>query len=127
MKILHHVLRVLLGLLCIIPICGTLGVFPAPTADLYTPSGWAFMSALMASGYLMPLMGLTFAAVLVCVILNKTALAAIILLPMTVNIICFHAFVDIGLLNPAASMGIVLAVLNGFFLWEGRGRYTQLA
>ena len=78
MKILHSVCRVLLGLLCIVPILGTTGVFPAPTADLYTPIGWAFMSALMASGYLMPLLGLTFFVVLACVILNRTALAAII-------------------------------------------------
>lgn len=126
MKILHSVCRVLLGLLCIVPILGTTGVFPAPTADLYTPSGWAFMSALMASSYLMPLLGLTFFVVLACVILNRTALAAIILLPMTVNIVCFHAFVDTGLLNPAASMGILLALLNGFFLWSNRQAYRTL-
>ncbi len=126
MKILHHVCRVLLGLLCIIPICGTLGVFPAPTADLYTPNGWAFMSAIMASGYLMPLMGLTFFAVLLCTILNRMALAAIIALPLTVNIVCFHAFVDTGLFSAPASMGVLLLVLNAFFVWESRGRYAQL-
>jgi hypothetical protein len=127
MKILHHVCRILLGLLCLLPILGTLGVFPAPTADLYTPSGWAFMSALMASGYLMPVLGLTFFAVFVCVVTNRMALGAIILLPLTVNIVCFHAFVDTGLLHPAASMGIVLALLNAFFLWENWSRYKALA
>lgn len=126
MKIVRIVMRILLCLLLVIPVLGTLGVFPAPTADLYTPNGWAFMSALMASGYMMPLLGILCAVAFILTAINKTALAAILLAPMTVNVIAFHAFVDTGLLNPAASLGILLLILNAFFLWDNRATYKTL-
>lgn len=126
MKILNIVMRVLLGLLLVTPILGATGVFPAPTADLYTPTGWAFMSALMASGYLMPLLGILCAVCVVLIAMNKTALAAILLAPMTVNVICFHAFVDTGLVSPSAIMGVLLLILNAYFLWVNRMKYKAL-
>lgn len=126
MKILRIILRALLGLLLLLPILGTAGVFPAPTADLYTPSGWAYMEALMNAGYVMPLLGITFFAVLVLTIINRMALAAVILAPVTVNIICFHALVDTGLISPSASLGILLFILNAFFLWDNRTKYKAL-
>jgi len=84
------------------------------------------MSALMASGYMMPLLGILCAVVIVLTAINKTALAAILLAPMTVNVLAFHAFVDTGLFHPAASLGILLFVLNAFFLWDNRAKYTTL-
>lgn len=126
MKIVRIVLRVLLCLVLLLPILGTLGVFPEPTADLYTPNGWAFMQALMASGYMMPLLGILCAVVFVLTAMNKTALAAVLLAPMTVNVIAFHAFVDTGILHPAASLGILLFALNAFFLWDNRATYRAL-
>lgn len=126
MKIVRIVLRVLLCLLLAIPLLGTLGVFPAPTADLYTPNGWAFMSALMGSGYMFPLLGIVSAVVVILTLMNKMALAAIVLAPMTVNVIAFHTFVDTGLFTPNASLGILLLVLNAFFLWDNRSKYKTL-
>ena len=126
MKYVRAVLRILLCLLLLLPILGATGVFPAPTADLYTPSGWAFMSALMAAGYLLPLLAILCVVVIALTIMNKTALAAILLAPMTVNVIAFHAFVDTGLLHPAASLGILLLILNAFFLWDNRATYRNL-
>ncbi len=126
MKILNIVMRILLGLLLVTPILGATGVFPAPTADLYTPTGWAFMSALMASGYIMPLLGILCAMCVVLIAMNKTALAAILLAPMTVNVICFHAFVDTGLVSPSAIMGVLLLILNAYFLWVNRMKYKAL-
>jgi hypothetical protein len=104
MKILTIILKVLLGLLFIMPVLGTLGVFPAPTADLYTPQGWAFMSAMMATGYMMPLLGITFAICLILLVTGRTALMAIILAPVTVNIICFHVFLDATPVSASSSM-----------------------
>ncbi len=105
MKILTIVLRVLFILLLLTPILGASGVFPAPTADLYTPNGWAFMSALIATGYMLPLLAVLCAVCVVLLIMNRTALTAALIAPMTVNVIMFHAFVDTGLINPAASLG----------------------
>lgn len=126
MKILRIILRVLLCLLLVTPILGVLGVFPAPTADLYTPSGWAFMSALMASGYMFPLLGLLSAVCLVLFAIGRTALGAVLLAPMSVNVIFFHALVDTGLLHPSAIMGVLLFLLNAFFLWDNRAKYRAI-
>ncbi len=120
MKVLNIILRVLLGLLILTPILGATGVFPAPIADFYTPQGWAFMSALMATGYMMPLIGLTCAAALVLVIMNKMTSAAILLAPLSVNVILFHLFLDGGVFIPDAIMGDLLFVLNAYFLYRGR-------
>jgi putative oxidoreductase len=126
MKIINGIARVLLGLLVSTPILGVTGVFPEPTADLYTPEGWAFMSALMDAGYLMPLLAITCVVVLVLTIMNKMALAAVILAPLSVNIICFHAFVDTGLLSPSPILGELLFLLNVYFLWVNRAKYKAL-
>ncbi|MBP9850354.1 MAG: hypothetical protein KBC47_01540 [Candidatus Peribacteraceae bacterium] len=126
MKILHNVMRTLFALVLVTPILGALGVFPSPTADLYTPAGWAFMSALMATGYMMPLLGILCAAGLILVVLNKTALAAIVMLPMTVNVVLFHAVVDTGLFTVNASLGWVLLICNAYFLYENTEKYKKL-
>lgn len=126
MKILRIVLRVLVCLLLLTPILGATGVFPAPTADLYTPSGWAFMSAIMATPHMFPLIAITCGVSLVFFLMRRDALAAVILAPLTVNVIGFHAFVDTGLLSPSASLGIVLLVCNAFFLWDNRKKYKVL-
>lgn len=126
MHILRIVLRILLCLLLLLPVLGTLGVFPPPTEDMYTPEGWVFFSALLTSGYLLPLLGATFLVCLILTILNRTALAAILLAPLTVNIVFFHAMLDSGLFSASAIMGNVLLVLNLFFLWDGRMQYREL-
>lgn len=126
MKIVNIIARILLGLLVLTPILGVTGVFPEPTADLYTPEGWAFMSALMATPHMFYLIALTCAAVLVLTIMNKMALAAVILAPLSVNIICFHAFVDTGLLSPSPILGELLFILNAYFLWANRAKYKAL-
>lgn len=126
MKILNGIARVLLVLLLIMPVLGTLGVFPAPTADLYTQQGWAFMSALMATGYMMPLLGITCAVCLVLFAIGRTALGAVILAPFTVNVILFHIFLDAMPVSAASSMGWLLLVLNAYFLWINRKKYKTL-
>ncbi len=126
MKILTNVLRVLLILLLLTPILGATGVFPAPTADLYTPNGWVFMSALMASNYMMPLLAILCAVVIVLLVMNRTAAAAALLAPMSLNVILFHAFTDTGLISPSASLGIPLFLLNAYFLWINRKVYQKV-
>lgn len=89
MKILSLILRILLGLFLLMPVAGALGFLPAPTAEMYTPEGWAFMSALMKSGYMMPLIGLTCFVCALLFFIGRTALGAVLLAPFTVNVICF--------------------------------------
>jgi putative oxidoreductase len=126
MKVLSIILRILLILLLLMPIAGVSGLLPAPTAEMYTPQGWAFMSALMATGYLMYVMALVFAVCVVLLAIGQTALAAVLLAPITVNIMCFHWFLDAAPVSASSSLGYILLVLNLFFLWENRGVYKAL-
>lgn len=127
MNILHNTLRVLLSLILITPVLGALGIFPAPTADMYnTPEAFAFIEVLADGKYTNFLIAIIFAASIALTILNRTALAALLILPITVNIICFHAFLDGGLLTKGAIMANMLALLNIYFLWKGRAQYRAL-
>jgi hypothetical protein len=127
MKIVNIILKVLLCLLIATPILGATGLFPAPTADLYNnPQAFSFIDILMQTKYIMYIMSAVFAAAIVLIIMSRTALAALLILPITVNIIGFHAFLDGGLLTPGAIMGNILLVLNLYFLWINRKVYATL-
>jgi hypothetical protein len=84
------------------------------------------MSALMATPHMMPLIALTCAVCIALFAMRRDALAAVILAPFSVNVLCFHAFVDTGLLSPSASLGILLFLFNAFFLWDNRRKYGGL-
>lgn len=127
MKITNHILRILLGLLLLMPVAGTLGLMPEPTADMYTTTqAWDFISALANSGYMMPLIGVT---AFICSILffaNKTALGAVILAPFTVNVIAFHLFLDASPISAGAIPAYILVALNLYFLWSNKAKYTAM-
>ncbi len=127
MKILNIILRVVLCLLLITPILGALGIFPAPTADLYNTAGaFAFIDMLSTTKYITYIMAFVFAAAIILTITNRMALTALLILPITVNIISFHAFLDGGLFTSGAIMGNVLFLINIYFLWKNRAHYRAL-
>lgn len=127
MKKLNLVLRILWALLLIMPIGGALGFFPEPTADMYsTPEAWAFMDALMQLPYMMYLMAICFGVAAVLLFVGRQALAALILLPITVNIIAFHVFLDATLIAPESIMAYVFLALNGYFLWYNKDHYKTI-
>jgi hypothetical protein len=127
-KILNIVLRVILCLILVSPILGVLGVFPAPTRDLYnTDEAFAFIMFTMESAwYIGTTISIVFAAALVLTIMKRTALAALLLLPITVNILSFHAFLDGGLFTSGAILAWILALLNAYFLWQNKAQYKVL-
>lgn len=127
MKILDAVLRTLLALLIATPILGVAGIFPAPTREMYgSDAAFNFIQAISASGYIMWTMAAVFAVAIFLTVTNRMAAAALLILPITVNIVGFHAFLDTGLLAGGAVMGNVLALLNAYFLWQNRARYATL-
>ncbi len=126
-KIINIVLRILLSLLLVMPILGVLGVFPAPTRDLYqTQEAYDFIITLSNSGYIMWIMAAVFAICLILTLKNKMAAVALLLLPITLNIIGFHAFLDGGLLTSGSIMAVAFFLINLYFLWENRNRYKVL-
>jgi len=126
MKILHTTLRILLGLFLLMPVAGVTGLIPEPTAEMYTPEGWVFMSALMSSGYMMPLIAITCGICAVLFLANRTALAAVLLAPFTVNVIAYHWFFDPTPISAESSLAYVLLVLNVFFLIRNKKAYAPL-
>jgi len=69
---------------------------------------------------------IAFVIAFVCLWTRREALAALLLLPVTVNILGFHAFLDGGLLTPGAIMGVLIFILNLYLLWKNRKQYKNL-
>lgn len=126
-KAIDIFLKVLLSLIMIMPILGATGIFPAPTADLYnTPEAFAFIQTLMDAWYINAIMAIIFAIALVSLWTKRVALAALLILPLTVNIVAFHVFLDGGFFTAGALMGNILGALNLYFLWQQRAKYLPL-
>ncbi|MEI8130521.1 MAG: hypothetical protein WCG55_03400 [bacterium] len=127
-KYSNVLLKIVFSLILLIPILGAVHVFPAPTQEMYNnPRSFAFIQMLMDSAsYINYIMAFVFGLSLVLVWTKRMALAALLVLPITVNIVAFHAFLDGGLITSGAIPGVVFAVLNGYFLWQQRAAYSQL-
>lgn len=126
-KITNIILKVILSIIVIMPLGGVLGIFPAPTPDMYnTKQAYDFIAMLMEVGYINWMMSVVFLICFILILKNKMALVALLLLPITLNIVGFHAFIDGGLFTPGAIMGNVLLLINIYFLWQNRYTYKTL-
>jgi hypothetical protein len=120
-------LKVVLSIILVMPILGTLSVFPPPTPDLYnTPQAYAFIETLYAGRYITIIMAVVHVVALICLWTRRTALAALLILPITVNVVGFHAFLDGGLLTAGAVLGNVMLLINVYLLWQRRREYAPL-
>ncbi len=127
MKIFNIVLKVILCFILISPVLGALGIFPAPTPDLYnTPQAFAFIEMLFITKYILYLEALIFLLAIVLTAMNRMAIVALLILPITVNIVSFHAFLDGGLLTSGAILANILLALNLYFLWQNKEKYKSL-
>ncbi len=125
-KTAHIILKILMSLMLITPILGSLGIFPEPTRDLYkTDQAFAFIQAIMDS-YITWGMAITCILTVTCLWSRREALAMLLILPITANIIGFHAFLDGGLLTAGAIMGNILLLINIYFLWNYRSQYQTM-
>ncbi len=126
-KVIDIVLKVLLSAILLMPILGAFGIFPEPTADMYNdPRAYEFIRILMDTGYIMIINSVVFFLAFVLLWTKRVALAALLLLPITVNIVAFHLVLDGGLFTSSALMGNVLLLLNLYFLWQQRAVYSVL-
>ncbi len=127
MKIFNVIAKILLSLILIMPIIGALGIFPAPTRDLYNSDiAFEFIQILMATGYINYIMSAVFALSVILLWTRREPLAAVLITPITVNIVAFHLFLDGGLLTGGAVMGNILLVLNIYFLYQNRAKLREL-
>ena len=127
-KAIDILLKVVLSLILVLPILGTFGVLPAPTQDLYnTPEAFQFIATLQEGRYINIIMVVVHVVALVCLWTRRTALAALLILPITVNVVAFHAFLDGGLLTGGAVLGNIMLLINAYFLWQHRREYAPLS
>tara|TARA_B100000795_G_scaffold163215_1_gene122673 strand:- start:549 stop:920 length:372 start_codon:yes stop_codon:yes gene_type:complete len=74
-----------------------------------TEQAMELMAAFGASGYMFPLIAITEIIAGILLLSKKyTALGAVLMMPITVNILLFHAFLD----TAGMVMGIVLLLIN---------------
>ena len=126
-KWIDIVLKVVLSLILITPILGLTGVFPAPTRDLYnTDEAYAFIQMMTEGRYISVIMAVVHVAALFCLWTRRTGLAALLVLPITVNVVAFHAVLDGGLLTPGAVLADIMLLINAYFLWDHRREYAPL-
>lgn len=94
-----------------------------PKAPEMTAAQTTFMSGVMASVYLMPLIKVTELVGGILLLINRTApLAALIIFPVTLNIFLYHAF-----LGPKdLPMVGVMLIFNLFLFYAYRARYMPI-
>jgi uncharacterized membrane protein YphA (DoxX/SURF4 family) len=116
--------RVLLGLVFFtFGLDGFLHFVPQPDPSTMPPGSVALAGAFMASGYLFPLIKGTEVVVGTLLLANRfVPLALVLLAPVMMNIVLFHAF-----LAPAGiGLAIVLVLLQLALAWKHRAAYRSL-
>jgi hypothetical protein len=87
------------------------------------PEARAFQVAMHDAGYFMPIMTIVFLFTGLSFVFDRyAALAAIVLFPVSLNILLFHTVLEAGQLPAAAA----LFVINCFMLWYCRKAYVAL-
>ena len=126
-KYITIILKVVFSLILLMPILCMTGIFPDPTADMYnTPAAFAFIEMLIAAGYINIIMGVVSLISLIFLWTRRTAAAALLMIPITLNIVSFHALIDGGPFTSGALMGNVFFLINIYFLWQNKEVYKTL-
>lgn len=127
-KYTHIALKIVLSLILVMPVLGTLGIFPAPTREMYQSDvAFQFVTLLMnGAAYIGIINAIVCVLALGALWTKRESLGALLLLPLSVHIVAFHAFLDGGLLTGGAVMGNVLLLLNIYFLYQNRNQYMLL-
>ncbi len=114
--------RIICGVLVFVSGLMGLGIFgwEPPVAG---PKARPFQLAMHEAGYFMLIMTAIFLITGISFVINRyAALSAIVLFPVTLNILLFHTFLEGGGL-PAA---VVFFAVNCFMLWFYREAYVPL-
>lgn len=122
-RYLPVVARFLLGLpLVVFGLNLFLNFIPQPETPMLE-NALAFAGALAASGYMMPLIGLTQLFTGLCLLANRfVPLALVVFFPFMVNSIAFHVFLE----PTGLPMAGVFLALNLYLAWTCREAYRPL-
>ena len=97
-----------------------LGYMPMPEM---AEAGGALMGAFFASIYILPLVGIVELLAGGLILTKKySALGAVLMMPVTVNIFLVHAFLDpMGLV-----LGLMLLLINSWIIFENKEKFLPL-
>jgi len=130
MKIFHTVLRIALGLMLLLFGLNKFIWFLQDFDFTGYPQAQYLFDALRYSwsdstgnGYIMALVGLTEVIVGILLIIKKwVPFALVMLVPVSINIVLFHAFLNTPNIGPA----IVVAFINVYLMYRNWGAYRGL-
>lgn len=126
-KILHIIAKIVLSLIVLLPIVGVTGLLGEATRDLYnTDLAFAFIEMLVTVMYINYIMAAVLIVALIALWTRREALAALLIAPITVNVVAFHAFIDGGLFTGGSVLANVMLLLNVYLLWRNRDTYSAL-
>lgn len=114
-------MRILLGaILVIFGLNKFIHFIPAPEL----PENAAdFINSLVSTGYILQVVGVVEIVIGIFLLLNKwVAFSLIVLVPISVNILLFHLFLDI----PGISGALLVAVINGVLMYKLWPKYKPL-
>jgi hypothetical protein len=99
-----------------------LNFIPQPKTPI-APGALALAGALMGSGYIMPLIGLTLLVVGLTLVSNRfVPLGLALFAPFIVHSICFHLFLE----HTGLPMAAVFLVLELYLAWAYRAAYRPM-
>ncbi|MBP6869229.1 MAG: hypothetical protein KBC16_03955 [Candidatus Pacebacteria bacterium] len=126
-RILHIVAKVLLSLILLLPVVGATGMLGEATRDLYnTDQAFAFIEMLTSIMYINYIMSVVHIVALMALWTRREALAALLIAPITVNVVAFHLVLDGGLFTGGAVLGNIMLLLNLYLIWKNRDSYKSL-
>jgi hypothetical protein len=127
MKIVDNVLKVVFSLILAMPVLGSTGLLGEATRDLYnTDLAFAFISMLVEVGYINWMMSVVHVLALAALWTKREPLAMLLVLPISVNVVGFHAVIDGGLLTTGAVLGNIMLAINLYFMVKYRDAYRSL-
>lgn len=115
------IVRILLGLILIA--FGANKLYPVIPLPQPPEDAASFMGSLAATGYVLPVIAV-FEIVIGLLLLFKkwVALALIMLVPLSLNILLFHLFLDV----PSIGLALLVVIMNGILLYKHKQKYRPL-
>ena len=114
-------IRIIFGLQFVV--FGLNGFFQFLPMQAPTPEAGAFLGALMATGYMIPIIKGLEVLVGISMLANKyVPLALIVIFPIVVNIFLVHAVLD----RSGFIVGLIVLAFNLALAWKNKNSYTNL-
>jgi putative oxidoreductase len=108
---LAKIARYILGLALIF--FGSNGFLMYMTPPELSARGMEFFGALVATGYMMPFMNITFLIVAIMLLSNRyVSFGLVLLAPITLNVLLFHLFLDIA----TGLFGLIVGIVHIYLM-----------